>query len=130
MEDAVDHKEKGTLPDYASDPAVCLKCWAFKRLCAPPFFATGAGLKVIEDSELEAKLDLLAELKPQASSYAKLDKEVKELFKEQDGLVVGKWLVTGETATRSMKAQPAKEAQTITYWKTTVEKIETGATQE
>jgi len=129
LESAVEHRENGTLPDYHKDPSVCMKCWAFKRICTPPFF-TGEGIKMIDDPELESKLEEWGRLKPEFSAYTKIDKELKELFKERDNLVIGKWLVKGTLATRSMKAQPAKEAQAITYWKSTIEKIDNSPEEE
>lgn len=120
LESAVDHLAKKTLPDFHKDPAVCLKCHFFKRICTPPFF-TGEGLQMINDPELEAKLNRRAELDPAATEYDRLDKELKEVFKGRDGLIIGNWLVSGEEKTRNYKAQTARETK---YWQTTFERVD------
>lgn len=127
LEAAVDHRDKGTLPDYHKDPAVCLKCWAFKRLCTPPFFRD-EGMKVFDDPELEAKLDHYDTLKPLSSECEKLKKELLPLFVNKKDYVIGKWLIKGQEITRNMKAQPAKEATKSKYWHTSFERIEKAET--
>jgi len=123
LEAAVDHREKRTLPDYHKDPAVCFKCWAFKRICTPPFFRD-EGMKVFDDPELEAKLDDLDACKVPAAEHARLKKELLPLFMNKKDYVIGKWLVLGEEKKRNMKAQPAKEAEETKYWQTKFERIE------
>lgn len=129
LEEAVDHKEKGTLPDYHKDPSVCLKCWAFKRLCTPPFFS-GEGMQLINDPELEEKIKLRATLEPASKEYSRVDKELKEVFKGRDGLVIGNWLVSGEEKIRAFKAQPATEAYQSKSWQTTIEPIKENGSGE
>ncbi|MDP3937579.1 MAG: hypothetical protein Q8R92_05520, partial [Deltaproteobacteria bacterium] len=97
--DAVDRirngdPEESALPEYHRDPTVCRRCWAFGRLCAPP--AEYHGLTLVEDGELEARLDRRAELEAPHREYEALDKMAKEAVKERDGLLVGGWLVQGK----------------------------------
>lgn len=129
LESAVDHRDKGTLPDYHKDPATCLKCWAFKRICTPPFFRE-EGLKVFDDPELEAKIDRFTELKPVHSEFEKVKKGLLPLFANKKDYVIGKWLVGGEEKTKNFKAAPAKEATQTKYWATTFELIEQPAKDE
>jgi hypothetical protein len=53
LEGAVEHIANGTLPPFHQDPQVCLKCWAYKRVCTPPF-ASGEGMHVFTDPEFAA----------------------------------------------------------------------------
>lgn len=111
-------KEMELLPPYHFDPSYCLKCWAFKRVCTPPFF-TGEGMKIINDPEFADKITRRAELDAAATEYDKLDKEIKgtlkEAMKPMDNWIIGDWLITAEEKERRMKAQPAKEAHTSKY---------------
>lgn len=129
-EKAVDHITNGTLPDYHSDPAYCLKCWAWKRICTPPFFTASEGMKAVNDPELADKIARRAELDAAATEYDKLDKEIKEVLcgamKPMDSWIIGDYLVTAEEKTRRMKAQPAKEASVLKYIAFTIEKVEEG----
>lgn len=126
-EQAVEHIANGTLPDFHYDPSYCLKCIMFKRVCTPPFFI-GEGMKMINDPEFADKLAKRAELDQAATEYDKLDKEIKETLKAAmkpgDNWIIGDYLVAAEEKTRRMKAQPAKEAKTLTYLGFDVSKID------
>jgi hypothetical protein len=125
-EQAVEHIAAGTLPGYHTDPSYCLKCWAFKRVCTPPFFS-GEGMKAINDPELADKLKRRAELDAAASEYDRLDKDVKETLKEAmkptDVFIIGDFMITAEEKERRYKAQPAKPAHTTTFLGLEIEKI-------
>lgn len=118
-EEAVTHRDRGTLPDYHRDPAVCRRCWAFGRVCDPP--AEYHGLTLVEDGALEAQLDRRATLEPAHREYEALDKTVKEAVKERDGLLVGGWLVQGKPVTRHEKA---REARTVAFWSSKFTRVE------
>ena len=127
LEAVADHVEKKTLPDFHKDPTTCLRCWVRGRVCNPPFFS-GEGMQVINDAELEQKLNRRAELDPMASEYDHLDKELKEVLKAamkpEQIFVVGNWMIKAEEKTRNYKAQPAKTASKTTYLGFEIEKIE------
>lgn len=110
--------EAATLPPFHYDPSYCLRCWAFKRVCTPPFF-DGEGMRMINDPEFADKITRRAELDPMATEYDKLDKEVKETLKAamkpRDNWIIGDWLISASEKERRMKAQPAKEAHTSKY---------------
>lgn len=116
-EQAVEHRDAGTLPDYIRDSAVCNRCWAFGRACIPPM--DYLGLQTIDDEELAGKLDRRAELREVHLEYERIDKEVKEVLKNKTNLVVGNWLIGGKTIKhKGKKAQPPGE-----YWKCDIEPI-------
>lgn len=118
-EEAVDHREAGTLPDYHRDPAICRRCWAFGRLCTPPI--EYQGLKLAEDPEMEERLNRRSELEKAHREYEALDKGIKESVRGQDGLLVGAWLIQGKEITRHNKA---KDASTSTFWQSTFTRLE------
>jgi hypothetical protein len=132
-EQAVEHIANGTLPDFHFDPSYCLKCWAFKRVCTPPFYA-GEGMKAVNDPELADKIKRRAELDAAATEYDHLDKEIKATLKEAmkpgDNWIIGDFLVTAEEKERRYKAQPAKEAHTLKYLALDIEKIDEAAAIE
>lgn len=124
LELVADHVEKKTLPDYQQDPAVCLKCWAYGRVCNPPLLGTHEGMQIINDPELEEKLDRLDEMRESHHEFESLDKELKAVFKGKPYLIVGDWLIRGEEKLRRTKAQEAKETK---YWRLTFEKLTSGS---
>ena len=93
-EQAVEHRDAGTLPDYHKDPSVCRRCWTFGKLCTPPLEYHGLAVK--EDPEFEEMLNRRWELRTGAKDYEALDKKVKARLKEQTGLLIGAWLIEGE----------------------------------
>lgn len=123
LEIVADHVEAQTLPDFHKDPAVCVRCWARGRLCNPPFFS-GEGMKVINDAELEQKLNRRAELDPMASEYDALDREIKGVLKEamkpEQIFIVGGWMVKAEEKRRNFK-----KAYTSTFLGFHIERIQT-----
>ena len=109
--------ELATLPGFYSDPSFCSNCWAFKRLCNPPWSA-GEGMSVIEGTELEAKISRRAALDEAATEYDALDREIKETFKtmglkEDQSYLVGDWLVSAKK--RHRKAFSVKESDYFIY---------------
>lgn len=133
-EQAVEHVAKGTVPEFHADPAYCIKCWAFKRVCTPPFF-NGEGMKMINDPEFADKLERRAELDMAATEYDKLDKEIKATLKEAmkplDNWIIGDFLVSASEKQRRMKAQPAKEAHMTNYLAFDIERMaETAALEK
>ena len=105
------------LPEYHEDPAVCMKCWAYKRLCLPP--ADFHGLSLMTDPEFEGLLDRRGELEPAKKEYDKLDKIIKEKVKEKDGLLIGQWLIQGKFVKRD-----GYEVKAMEYWLPKITKAE------
>ena len=90
--------EESALPEYHKAPAVCRRCWAFGRVCAPP--ADYHGLVMADDPEFEQALDRRGELQTAHKEYESLDKTIKERVKGKDGIVVGAWLIQGKEIPR------------------------------
>jgi hypothetical protein len=63
------------------------------------------------DAELEKKLALYQQLKPLASEYEKLKKELKPLFQGTERIVIGRFVVTG-----SWKEMKEKTIPACRYW--------------
>ena len=119
-------EEETNLPPYHSNPSICLKCWAFKRVCTPPFFA-GEGMRAINDPALADKIARRAFLDPAASEYDKLDKEVKEILKAamkpMDNWIIGDYLVSAYDQKVHYKAKAAVETRTDHQIRLKIEKI-------
>ena len=115
-EAAVEHLAQGTLPDYHPDAEGCERCWAFGRVCFPPI--DRPGMQMTDNPELEAQLDRRAELDSIYREYLDLDDAVKAAVKGKDGLVVGKWLITGKAQKRHYKAQAERDVE---FWQSKFE---------
>lgn len=114
-EQAVEHVQAGTLPDYHKDPEVCRRCWAFGRVCDPPLETQG--LQLLVEPEFEQLLERRQELVAAHREYEALDKEAKARLKGQDGLVLGRFLIQGKMMTRHEASKPER---TIEYWQTKI----------
>lgn len=119
--------EEAALPPFHGNPAECTKCWAFKRVCTPPF-TFGEGLRVVNDPEFADDIARLKQLDAAATEYDLLDKKIKESLKKAmkggDNWIVGDFLVTAEEKSRNMKAQAAKEASVQTYLSFSIEPLD------
>ncbi len=93
-EEAVDHRDKGTLPDYHKDPATCRRCWAFGRICTPP--VEYHGLTLSQDEELQSILDEMAQTAEAHARYGFLKKKRNSKLEGQSNILVGEWLVQGK----------------------------------
>lgn len=106
--------KSGVLPDripYHSK--ICGYC-PFKRTCLPDMdFGQGA---VLGDEELKTAVEQYVALKPQASEFEKVKREIAAAVKEKPLVVVGDHLITGEWKERHLKAQEAKPAAVSRYW--------------
>jgi hypothetical protein len=121
-EKVVDHRDRGTLPDYIRDVKICNRCWAFGRFCTPPmeYF----GIVAVDDGELEMKINRRSELKAAYDEYERLDKEIKSVLKNrgkqlESGIVIGEWLVTG----REIHI-PAQQKAAYSYWRLDIQPIQ------
>jgi hypothetical protein len=75
---------------------------------------------LLDDPELELKLDRRGELKEAKDEFEELDKEIKAGLKEKPEVVVGKWMIKGKWVEKNM---PAKEASVIKYWDCRIKQI-------
>lgn len=103
----------GTLPDRITDTNICEFC-AYSHICLPDVEHRAT---LLDDPELEAKLDRRWQLKEAKDEFDQLDKEIKESLKERPNSVVGSWMVTGKWIDKKQFTVPASR-----YWQTTIKK--------
>lgn len=104
-----EHIKKGTLPDRIKyEPSICKNCNA-KHICLPDEPISDG--QVIIDEKLEKKLIRRDELISFKKEYDQLDKELKEIFKNKNNVLVGNHIITGK---------PTKAG----HWTTKIEKVE------
>ena len=93
-EEALDHKESGTLPAYTTDREECRRCPHFNVNCNPPMDYSGGDVEL--DPEIEPILERMEELRPGAREFAKLDKRIKARYRGIEQVLAGKFLLTGK----------------------------------
>lgn len=99
-EQAMDHKEAGTLPDYSKDPEECKVCDFYGSVCNPPL-KTGQGAKVITDPEIIQDVERYVELQAKLDEaglqeFEGLDKWAKKEFRGVTTGIAGGCLITGK----------------------------------
>lgn len=99
-EQAMDHKEAGTLPDYTAEKEECKFCPHFGRNCNPPM-DFGAGAQVFTDPEVITKAERFNELERKMtdeewSEFNRLDKWKSQQFRGVETGVAGGLLITGK----------------------------------
>jgi CRISPR/Cas system-associated exonuclease Cas4 (RecB family) len=118
------HIDEGTCPDAALIDD-CKGCAFCKTACFPGA-DYGPGIDIIQDPDLEAKLDRRGELKPARDEYEDLDKELKEGLKGKSA-VVGSWLIESSKHERKgvdLPAEIKKQYEKITeYWITKIGRL-------
>ena len=75
---------------------------------------------MIEDPSIELMLERRAELEKGAREFDRLDKSIKDAFREIPESVCGPFLIRGKPQTRHYKA---KDASTSTVWLTDIMRI-------
>lgn len=114
-EQAIDHVEAGTLPDFLDDdPAECRRCAWYGHTCNPPLTAKAATL--LTDPELEVALERREALKPSADEYAGLDKDIKGKLRGVEMGIAGKFQIVGRWQKQSRLDLPLalKKQYTVT----------------
>ncbi len=87
------HVEAGTLPERIPwEEGFCENC-PFSHICLPPHEEKGA---LLDDPDLELKLDRRGELKPLVDEFNELDSEIKNRLKEIPEAVIGNWIIKGK----------------------------------
>jgi hypothetical protein len=118
------HVDEGTCPDAALIDD-CRGCGFCKTGCFPGA-DYGPGIDIMQDPDLEAKLDRHGELKPARDEYEELDKELKAGFKGKSA-VIGNWLIeSSKHERRGVDVPPEikKQYEKVTeYWITKIERI-------
>ena len=119
------HVSLGTAPD-AKLIDDCKGCAFCKTACFPGA-DYGPGIDILQDPELEAKLDRRGEIEPVAKEFEALDKELKDGFKGKPGAVVGGWMIESSRRERKgvdLSAELKKQYEKITeYYVTSIGRI-------
>ena len=118
------HIALGTCPD-AKLIDDCKGCPFAKTACFPGA-DYGPGIDIMQDPDLEAKLNRRGELEAAAKEFETLDKEIKEVVKGKSA-VIGNWLIESKECTRKNYDIPAelkKQYESLTsYFRTSIERI-------
>jgi len=107
-----------TPPDFIKNPVECRKCPFFGKVCNPPM--DFGEIAIIEDPEMFNKLARRDELADARSEYEKLDKDIKERFREIPDALCGDYHITGK---QGVVVYKAREETTVQTWRTKIEKI-------
>lgn len=112
------HVANSTLADRISwEVGACEFC-SYAHICLPPYTREAT---LIDDPDLEAKLERRAQLKEAVSEYEEIDKEIKEKVKERSEVIIGNWQITGKW--NEKKEYTVKASK---YWTTTIRKLKGG----
>jgi len=118
------HVALGTCPEAALIDD-CKGCAFCKTACFPGA-DYGPGIDIMQDPDLEAKLDRRGELEAAAKEFEALDKEVKEGLKGKSA-VIGNWLIESSKHERrgvDLPAEVKKLYEKITeYWITKIGRL-------
>jgi CRISPR/Cas system-associated exonuclease Cas4 (RecB family) len=110
------HIADKTLPDKINDFDICGEC-PFSHICLPEL-DMGAGVKIENREELEAKLEERERLQKYSKLYDELDKEIKGQIKEIPALALGKWMITGKWIEKKEYVSPASK-----YWQSKIVRL-------
>lgn len=113
-----EHIVNKTLPDRITDFDVCMDC-SFRHICLPDLKAL-EGVTIIDNQELEDKLDRYHELKALMVESNQIDSYLKTTLEGKNNLSIGKWFISGKYITKHLSAQPAKE---LRYWQRKIVQI-------
>ena len=104
------HIKAGTLPDRIPyEDNISGDC-PFAHICLPDHKHEAT---LLDDPELESKLDRRGELKSLKDEFEEIDKEIKNSLKEKSEAIIGKWMVKGKWVNKTLKAT---EEKIIKYW--------------
>lgn len=107
--------EAGTLPEYIPyADNICGVC-SFAHICLPDVTHEAT---LLDDPELESKLDRRGELKSLKDEFDELDKEIREVLKEKPEAIVGKWQIKGKFIEKKEYTVSASK-----YWQTTIKEL-------
>jgi CRISPR/Cas system-associated exonuclease Cas4 (RecB family) len=109
------HVDDGTLPERIPyEIGACENC-GYYHICLP---SQEHKPIIIDDPEIEIKLEKREELKEYVNEYNELDKEIREKFKEIPEVVIGNWKITGKWVEKKEYTVPAMK-----YWHMLIKKI-------
>lgn len=96
------------------DDQLCGYC-PFLHVCMPDRHVEPT---VIDDPDIEVKLNRRGELEESYKEYKEIDEELKERFENIPEAIIGNWRIAGREVQR--KAYSVKEGS---YWRTQIEKL-------
>lgn len=113
-EQALDHRDAGTLPACITDAAECGRCSWYGAVCQPPTRSEGA--VVLTDPELEAALERRHELDTATTEYDALDKQIKARLRGVESGICGHFAISGKWGKKTSVELPAdiKAQYTVT----------------
>lgn len=110
------HVKEGTLPERIPYCRSCKFC-EYRNICLERMNFNNMA-EVIEDQALEDMLERRTEIEPIYKEYGRLDKKLKEQFKEKPLVIIGPYQVTGEWRERKgFTAEPSK------FWVTEIDRL-------
>jgi len=111
------HIEQNTLPERIDDYDICSQC-SFAHICLPSL-KHKEGIEIVDNAELEEKIDRLQELRDVVKEYKTIENEIKKY--EGKEIAVGKYLITGKWVVREIPPQPQR---TIKFWQRKIIRLE------
>lgn len=111
------HVADKTIPDCMPfDEDICGSC-GYLHICMPEIKRDA--LEIADDPEIVTKIDRWNELKPCKSEYDRLDKQLKNAFKEKEKVLIGDYLILGKwIERRGYTVEPSK------YWQTKIQTLQ------
>lgn len=80
-------------------------------------------MEMVDNPELEAILNRISELEPQADEYDELVKSRDKILIQGHDVTCGNWIVQWNKVEKSFKPQPAKDGFTRTEWRKTIQRV-------
>jgi len=108
-EEALDHVQAGTLPDFHDDPAECRYCPYYGRTCDPPL--THEGAQVLADPMFIMDLERWHDLKPAAKEFKALDETIKEKLRGTLMAIAGPFAISGKWGKSTRMELPEEVAE-------------------
>lgn len=109
-EEAMDHREANTLPDFIDEPSECRYCHFFGAVCNPPLMH-GPGADVLTDPGFMHDLERWYDLKPSAKEFKQLDEEIKERLRGTLMAIAGPFAISGKWGKSTSYNVPAEIAE-------------------
>jgi hypothetical protein len=109
------HVQAGTLPDRILYNDNISGFCPFSHICLPDVTHEAT---LLDDPELEIKLNRRWELKEAKDEFENLDKEIKESVKEKPSIVIGKWAISGKWIDKKELTVKASR-----YWQTSIKTL-------
>jgi hypothetical protein len=94
-EQALDHRDSGTLPDYIQDASECQRCNFYGMVCNPPIMS-GEGAQIVTDPETIEIIRRRDELIAMREEFDCLDEDIKTKFRGIETAIAGDFILQGK----------------------------------